>query len=126
MLNSDHPTTVALKRALALHRHMCYRHCMLNRDLALATLRSSESVLRSMGVEHAGIFGSVARGTNSANSDLDVMLDLNPAAHLTVFDYAGIKTYIAGLFDVPVDVVVRANLKPYVGVTAVGDAVYAF
>jgi uncharacterized protein len=79
-----------------------------------------------MGVEHAGIFGSVALGTNSANSDLDVMLDLNPAAHLTVFDYAGIKTYIAGLFDVPVDVVVRANLEPYVGVTAVGDGVYAF
>jgi uncharacterized protein len=105
---------------------LCYHLPMLDRNSVLLTLRSSEPTLRGMGVTHAAIFGSVARGINSPGSDLDVMIELNPAAHLTMFDYAGIKTYIAGLFDVPVDVVVRANLKPYVGVTAVSDAVYAF
>jgi len=43
-----------------------------------------------------------------------------------VFDYVGLKEYIAGLFDGPVDVVSRDNLKPYVRPAATADAIYAF
>jgi predicted nucleotidyltransferase len=43
-----------------------------------------------------------------------------------VFDYVGLKDYIASLFDGPVDVVNRDGLKPYVGPAATADAIYAF
>ena len=42
-----------------------------------------------------------------------------------VFEYAEIKEYIASLFDGPVDVVSRDNLKPFIR-PAIADAVYAF
>ena len=35
----------------------------------------------------------------------------DPAAHVTVFNYGGLKEYIASLFDGPVDVVSRAGLS---------------
>ncbi len=54
------------------------------------------------------------------------MIEIDPAAHVTVFDYAELKDYIAGLFDRPVDVVNREQLKLQVAPTAVADAVYAF
>jgi len=54
------------------------------------------------------------------------MLEFDPAAHVTVFNYSGLKDYIAGLFDGPVDVVSREGLKPYVRPAAITDAVYAF
>lgn len=89
-------------------------------------LRRSEPALRERGVRHAALFGSVARGDNGPNSDIDIMIEIDPAARLTVYDYAGLKEYIADLFDGPVDVVNRKSLKPYIAPAATADAVYAF
>ncbi|MET0968433.1 MAG: nucleotidyltransferase domain-containing protein [Tardiphaga sp.] len=71
-------------------------------------------------------FGSVARGDNGPDSDIDIMIEIDPNAGITIFDYAGIKDYIGGLFDGLVDVVSRANLKPYIAPAATEDAIYAF
>jgi predicted nucleotidyltransferase len=38
----------------------------------------------------------------------------------------GLKEYIAGLFDSPVDVVSRDSLKSYIRPTVTADAIYAF
>jgi predicted nucleotidyltransferase len=73
-------------------------------------------------VRRAAVFGSVARGESRPDSDVDIMVEINPEARLTVFDYSGLKDYIAS----PVDVVNRDGLKPYVRPTATVDAIYAF
>jgi predicted nucleotidyltransferase len=78
------------------------------------------------GVRRAAVFGSVARGDSRADSDIDIMIEIDPDARLTVFDYAGLKDYVASLFDGPVDVVNRDGLKPYVRPGAMVDAIYAF
>ena len=93
---------------------------------ALETLRRSEKALRARGVQRAALFGSVARGDNRPDSDIDIMIEVDPEAHITVFDYVGLKEYIAGLFDGPVDVVSREGLKPYLRPAATADAIYAF
>lgn len=92
----------------------------------LATLRRYESELRARGVAHIAVFGSTARGDQKPGSDLDLMIDVAPEAPLTVYGYAALKEYIAGLFDGPVDVVTRDALKPYVRPAATADAIYAF
>jgi uncharacterized protein len=98
----------------------------MNRHNALETLRKSESALRARGVRHAALFGSVARGDDRPDSDIDIMIEIDPDAHLTVFGYVGLKEYIASLFDAPVDVVNREGLKSYVRPAATADAIYAF
>jgi uncharacterized protein len=98
----------------------------MNNSEVLETLRRSESDLRARGVRRAAVFGSVARGDSHPKSDIDVIVEIDPEAHLTVFDYAGLKDYIASLFDGPVDVVNRDALKPYVRPSAAADAIYAF
>jgi len=92
---------------------------------ALLTLRRHESDLRARGVRRAALFGSVARGENRPDSDIDIMIEIEPEADIGVFEYAEIKEYIASLFDGPVDVVSRDNLKPFIR-PAIADAVYAF
>ena len=52
-------------------------------------------------------------------------IEVDPNAHLTVYDYVGLKEYIASQFDGPVDVVDRDGLKPYVRPAATADAVRA-
>jgi predicted nucleotidyltransferase len=82
--------------------------------------------LRARGVRHVAIFGSVARGSNRADSDLDIVIDLDPESPVTMFDYVGLKDYVARLFDGPVDVVSQQGLKPHVRPIATAEAVYAF
>ena len=98
----------------------------MNTQEVLARLRENETALRARGVSHAALFGSRARGDNRRDSDIDIMIEFDPAARITIFNYAGLKDYIAGLFDGPVDVVSREGLKPYVRPAATADAVYAF
>jgi uncharacterized protein len=98
----------------------------MNKADALETLKRSEPALRARGVRRVAVFGSVARGDNRPDSDIDIMVEIDPEAHITVFDYADLKDYIASLFDGPVDVVNRDGLKPYVRPAATADAAYAF
>jgi uncharacterized protein len=99
---------------------------LMNRSEALETLRQSEPDLRARGVRRAAVFGSVARGDIRHGSAVDIMVEIDPEAHLTVFDYLGLKDCIASLFDGPVDMVNRDGLKPYVRPAATADAIYAF
>ncbi|MFL5257003.1 MAG: nucleotidyltransferase family protein [Rhodopila sp.] len=80
----------------------------------------------AQGVAHAARFGSRTRGDNRPDSDTDIMIELNPAVPVGVWDYVGIKAYIKGLFEGRVDVVNRDGLKPYVRPVALADAIYAF
>jgi predicted nucleotidyltransferase len=98
----------------------------MTRDEIIARLRENEATLRNRGVAHAALFGSRARGDEQRESDTDILIDIDPAAPVGVWEYAAIKTYVASLFDGPVDVVDRDSLKPYVKPAAMAEAVYAF
>jgi uncharacterized protein len=97
----------------------------LKREEIIARLRENEAALRARGVAHVALFGSRARGDQRPESDTDLMIELDPAARITVFDYARLKNDLATLFDGPVDVVNRDGLKPHVK-PATADAIYAF
>jgi predicted nucleotidyltransferase len=96
------------------------------RNEALAILQQHQQELHARGVRHAAIFGSVARGEARPGSDLDILVELDPQARLDVFAYAGLKSYIAGLFEGEVDVVSRSNLKPHLRSTPEHEMVHAF
>ncbi len=98
----------------------------MNRQDIIARLQENEAELRARGVAHAALFGSRARGDARPDSDTDIMIEIDPEARVTLFDYVGLKDYIASLFDGPVDVVNREGLKPYVRPAATTDAIYAF
>jgi predicted nucleotidyltransferase len=98
----------------------------MNRQDIIARLQENEAELRARGVAHAALFGSRARGDARPDSDTDIMIEIAPEARATLFDYVGLKDYIASLFDGPVDVVNREGLKPYVRPAATTDAIYAF
>ena len=99
---------------------------MADRQEIIDRLRQNEAALRARGVSHAALFGSYARGDNRSDSDIDIMVEIDPAAGIGVYEYVALKDYIAALFDDPVDVVSRNGLKPHVEPAVMTDAIFAF
>ena len=98
----------------------------MDRSAIIATLRKSEAQLRARGVAHAALFGSRARLDHGPASDIDIIIEFEPSAPVSVWDYVAIKEFIADLFSGPVDVVSREGLKAHIRPSANLDAVYAF
>jgi predicted nucleotidyltransferase len=92
----------------------------------LQTLRDHETELRSLGVRHASIFGSVARGDSHESSDVDVLVDLDRERPIGLFEYSRLKLRIAELLGDSADVVNRRTLKPLMRDNILRDAIDAF
>ena len=98
----------------------------MNSESVLEILRANEAPLRQRGVMRAALFGSTARNEAGAESDLDIMLDIDPEAPVSLLDYVGIINFIEDLFPVRVDVAERERLYPGIREAAERDAVFAF
>jgi uncharacterized protein len=75
--------------------------------------RNRTAVLRaaaSHGVRISGVFGSVARGEDRADSDVDLLVTLPPAMGL--FDLGRVAEELQVLLNARVDLVPAADLKP--------------
>ena len=92
----------------------------------LAKLRENEATLKRLGVSHAALFGSVARGDDRPDSDIDILVEIAPEARIGLFQYTGIVRYLEEMFPVRVDVANREGLKPLVRPNAEREAIYAF
>ena len=92
----------------------------------LQILRTHESELRLLGVSHAAVFGSVARGEARAGSDIDVLVELDEHRSMGIFEYARLKLYINEILDGAGDVVNRRTLKPLLRDNILRDAIHAF
>ena len=92
-------------------------HPRMDRSRALALLCEHKPVLaQRFGVTRLALFGSVARGTASAGSDIDLLVEFDGPA--TSSRYFGVQFYLEDLFGCPVDLVtakaLRPRLRPYI------------
>ena len=61
-----------------------------------------------------GIFGSYARGENSPNSDLDILVYLDYSKKISLLDLIGIEQEISDALGIKVDLVTEKSLRnPY-------------
>ncbi|MFA4939056.1 nucleotidyltransferase family protein [Brevundimonas sp.] len=98
----------------------------MNSAAVIAVLREHERELRRQGVTHAALFGSVARGDDGPDSDLDIMVQIDPAADVNLYDYVGITQFIGDLFAGRADVSDREMLIEPVRREAEREAIFAF
>jgi predicted nucleotidyltransferase len=92
----------------------------------LKILKDHQAELQRRGVKHAAVFGSVARGDAREDSDIDLLIDLDPAHPMGLFGYASLKLYIQELLEGDADVVNRKTVKPLLRHAIMRDAVDAF
>jgi uncharacterized protein len=77
-------------------------------------------IARSHGARRVRLFGSVARGDATDESDLDLLVDLDPARSL--IDLVAIKQDVEELVHRKVDVVTEAAISPYIREKVLSEA----
>lgn len=73
------------------------------------------------GASNVRVFGSVAHGTSGPDSDLDVLVELDPSRSL--LDIVALKQDLEDLLGLRVDVVTEAALSPYIRDIVLGEAI---
>jgi uncharacterized protein len=85
----------------------------------------SAAAIREVAERHGGkrvrVFGSFARGDNRSNSDLDLLIDLEPGRSL--LDLIAIKQDLEDLLARRVDVVTEQSISPYMRDAVIQEAI---
>ena len=79
-------------------------------DLISAKKDEILRVAESYGARNVRLFGSVARGEDSPQSDIDFLVSLDNGRSL--LDHAGLMLALQELLERPVDVATERGLKP--------------
>lgn len=75
---------------------------------------------------HASVFGSVARGDGAPDSDVDILVILDPEKKIDLLDYVGLERHVSELLGRPAELARRDRLKARVRAEALRDEVRAF
>ncbi|MHB1067615.1 MAG: nucleotidyltransferase family protein [Candidatus Nanopelagicales bacterium] len=91
---------------------------------AIAAHRAQiDDILARYGARNPRLFGSVARGDATAGSDIDVLVDLDPAGGNLLLRLAGLGEEFSRILGIPTDVVAADLLRDQVAATALADSV---
>jgi uncharacterized protein len=94
----------------------------MQRDKAIAILENLKVQLRSLGVRSLSVFGSVARDEARLDSDIDILVDLEPP--ITFDRYMDVKLYLEEQLNTSVDLVTQKALKPQIRLNVEEEAIH--
>ncbi len=73
-------------------------------------------------VRELAVFGSAARGDIRPDSDVDLLVDFKPEAHIGLVRFARLSEELEGAIGRTVDLVTKSGLKPWLRATVLKEA----
>jgi uncharacterized protein len=96
------------------------------RARVIALLRRREPELRARGLTRLALFGSTARGDVGPDSDIDLLIEVDPASRFGLFAFLDLKDDLARLLGRPVDLAFPDAMRPRLRVAVLREAVGVF
>lgn len=97
-----------------------------DKDWVIAKLREHEAELKTAGLAHLALHGSVARGEASTESDIDLIGEFDRTKELTLFKVAGLEVRLADILGRHVDLSDRKMLREQVRTNAEREVLVVF
>jgi predicted nucleotidyltransferase len=98
----------------------------MNRNEAIAKLKTHAEAVKALGATSLYLFGSVARDEAKTRSDLDLFVDYDPEGKFSLLELVGIKLLLEQKLGVRVDVTTRDSLHPLLRADIEQSAVRVF
>jgi predicted nucleotidyltransferase len=89
-------------------------------------IEPERNALHAQGVTALYVFGSVARGEATRDSDIDVLVDYDPASGFNLFDLSGLHLQLSKRLGANVDVVTRDGIHRRIKDRVLKEAVRIF
>lgn len=86
---------------------------MGKQEIIEAIQNSKPELVARFGVQKLGLFGSYARGQDTASSDIDILVSYSRDVDL--FEFIGLREYLESILKTKIDLVMETALKPSVG-----------
>lgn len=94
----------------------------MDRESILKLLRQNEIEIRSFSVKSLALFGSIARGEQGPDSDVDLLVEFNRPTGL--FGLIALQQYLENILNCPVDLGTTDSLKGNIRSKILKDCVY--
>lgn len=98
----------------------------MTRREALRRLTRNRAKLREQGVRHISLFGSTSRDQATPQSDVDLLVEFDPAAHVGLFDFVRLLDHLADVMDTRIDLATPDALRPEMRAEILAEAIRAF
>jgi predicted nucleotidyltransferase len=97
---------------------------MTTKENILSILKTQKPSLSKYGVSHIGLFGSYLRDEQSANSDIDLLIDFEPGKE-TFDNYMAVYDIFEHLFkNEKIEIVTKNGLSKYIGPKILNNIMY--
>ncbi len=97
---------------------------MINKEKIIAALKASKSELSELGVKKVGLFGSYSRNEQTKMSDIDLLVDFDPAQE-TFDNFMAVYDVFEKIFkDQKVEMVTKNGLSKHIGPKILKTALY--
>jgi uncharacterized protein len=90
----------------------------------LALVQSHKAQIQKLGVKSLDLFGSVARDQATAESDVDILIELNEPAGF--FEFFQIQHYLEELLQCPIDLGTIDSLKEHLREPVLNEVIRVF
>ena len=91
----------------------------------MAILGENTGKIRDFHVRALYLFGSVVRGEATETSDVDILVEFDPDAHIGLFDFARLQNMLSDLLGCRVDMATPDALHPALKDRILKEAVHA-
>lgn len=75
----------------------------MDRESVISKLTQNRRLLEGYGVKTIRLFGSVARGEAGERSDVDLLVEFEPSAHIGMFEFSRLRRELIQLLGCDVD-----------------------
>jgi predicted nucleotidyltransferase len=75
------------------------------------------------GVTEIGVFGSYVRNEQRADSDIDILIELEDPPRIDLLDLVNLEYYLSDVLEMKADVAIKKNLRKRIGKRILNEVV---
>ena len=98
----------------------------MRQDQIIAVLTELRPALEAEGVTHLALFGSRARGDNRPDSDIDLLVDVDPESRFSILNLVGVEQIVSDTTGMAANAFMRRSLEDRFRQTIAAEIVPVF